>query len=144
MHHTQGHLLLAKTCRGHAPLSKDPEGLSVSQSALRCVTKTQFTLQHQSKEMTQGKGISKLLCMNWAAYLYRIAGSQQNSVVPPTARKVRVCVPKPQKKEDMCSLRYSPSYLTAWKCIRLPLKLTEACYQYHFVFHQWRGVLKGT
>ena len=41
------------------PLSKDPEGLSGSQSALQYMTETQLTLRHQGKEMTQGKGVSK-------------------------------------------------------------------------------------
>jgi len=88
--------------------------------------------------MTHGKEISKFLCMKWTTYLYRIAKAQQNSIAPPTVSEVRICVFKPQKEEDTCRLRYSPSNLTALKCLRLPLKTTEASYQYNSVFHWWR------
>lgn len=56
------------------------------------MTKTQLTLQHQGKEMTQGKGISKVLCMNGVTHLYRIAEAQQNSIVLPTVGEVKACL----------------------------------------------------
>lgn len=46
------------------PLSKDPEGLPASQCALWYMTKAQLSLQHQGKEITLGKAISKFLCVN--------------------------------------------------------------------------------
>lgn len=88
------------------PLSKDPEGLPASQCALRYMTKAQLSLQHQGKEMTLGKAISKFLRVNGAIYIYKIAEAQHNNIVTPTASVVRVCVFKPQEK-NMSRLRYS-------------------------------------
>lgn len=83
------------------------------------MTKRQLTLQHQGKDVTPGKGISKLLCMKGAARLY--GEPTQDSIVPPSVSKVGVRVFTPWKA-DMGTLRYSHSHLTTPKRITLPVK----------------------